>query len=70
MLDVDPTLIGLTTADHLEVDGFNYGDDSQNGLGPLNVTQGFRYEPIQTEVEISSGNGNKPSDVRAKYDLP
>ena len=70
VLDIDPTLIGLSLADHMEVDGFNYGDDPQNGLGPLNVTQGFRYEPVQTEIELASGNGNKPSDVRAKYDLP
>ncbi len=70
VLDIDPTLVGLTLADHMEVDGFNYGDDPQNGLGPLNVADGFRYEPVQTEVELSSGNGNKPSDIRAKYDLP
>ncbi len=70
VLDIDPTLVGLDPADHLWIDGFDYGDDPQNGLGPLNVNQGFRYEPIQTEVEISNANGNKPSDIRAKYDLP
>ncbi len=70
VLDVDPALLGLDLADHQLIDGFNYGDDPQNGLGPLTVSQGFRYEPVQTEIELATPNGNKPSDVRAKYDLP
>ncbi len=70
VLDIDPALVGLSLTDNLLIDGFNYGDDPQNGLGPLNVLQGFRYEPVQTEFELAIGNGNKPSDVRAKYDLP
>jgi len=39
-------------------------------IGLLSVAQGFRYEPVQTEFENALGNGNKPSDIRAKYDLP
>lgn len=70
VLDIDPAAVGLDLSDHMQVDGFDYGDDSQNGLGPLNVLSGFRYEPVQTEIELSAGNGNKPSYVRAKYDLP
>ncbi len=70
VLDIDPTQVGLSLSDHQLTNGFDYGDDSQNGLGPLLVSQGFRYEPVQTELELSTGNGNKPSDIRAKYDLP
>ena len=70
VLDIDPSTLGLDPADHLWIDGFDYGDDPQNGLGPLLVTTGFRYEPIQTELESAAANGNKPSDIRAKYDLP
>ena len=70
VLDIDPTLIGLASTDHRWVNGFNYGDDPQNGLGPLLVSSGFRYEPIQTELEQAAQSGDKPSDVRAKYDLP
>ncbi len=70
VLDIDPTAIGLTTNDHVQVDGFDYGDDLQNGLGFLGLAQGFRYEPIQTELELAGSNGNKPSDIRAKYALP
>ena len=70
VLDIDPALVGLDPADHLWVDGFDYGDDPQNGLGPLLVSSGFRYEPIQTELEQAGQTGDKPSDIRAKYDLP
>ncbi|MEM8963317.1 MAG: hypothetical protein AAGD38_17660 [Acidobacteriota bacterium] len=66
VLDIDPTRVGLDLADHLWVDGFDYGYDPQNGLGPLVVSPGFRYEPVQTDME----NGAKPSEVRGKYDLP
>ena len=70
VLDIDPALVGLDLGENMWIDGFDYGDDPQNGLGPLNVAQGFRYEPVQTEVELSASNGNKPSDIRSKYDLP
>jgi len=70
VLTIDPIRVGLGLSDHFFIDGFDYGDDPQNGLGPLSVNQGFRYEPVQTEVEDAAGNGNKPSDIRAKYALP
>ncbi len=70
VLTIDPTLVGLNLSDHQQIDGFDYGDDPQNGLGPLNVLQGFRYEPVQTEMELLGTNGNKPSAIRAKYALP
>eukprot|EP01084_Bolivina_argentea_P238346 400440_1 len=65
VLDIDPTLIGLSLLENMKINGFVYGDDLQNGLGYLNVPNGFRYEPVQTELE----NGNKPSFVKNKYNI-
>lgn len=69
VLTIDPNLLGLDMSDHLFINGFNYGNDSENGLGELNVLEGFRYEPFQTEFERALENENKPSDIKTKYNF-
>jgi hypothetical protein len=66
VVDIDPTEVGLDPALHLFVDGFDYGDDPENELGPIVVDEGFRYEPIQTEME----RGLSPAEVIDKYSIP
>jgi len=69
VLTIDPAIVGLGISNHIFVNGFNYGNDPKNGLGNLDVVQGFRYEPFQTEFEKALENGNKPSNIRAKYNF-
>ena len=70
VLDIDLDLFGLSSDDYIEVDGFNYGCDIQNGLGNLNVTKGFRYEPVQTELEIAISQWPwTVTDIYMKYNF-
>jgi len=69
VLNIDPSILGLDASQYIFVDGFNYGNDLQNGLGNLAVSHGFRYEPFQTEFEKAFENQNKPSDIRVKYNF-
>ncbi len=49
--------------DRLYVNGFEYGDHPDYGF--IKVESGFRYEPIQTDLE----NGLRPSEVMKKNGL-
>ena len=49
--------------DRLYVNGYEYGHHPDYGF--IKVDSGFRYEPIQTDLE----NGLKPSDIIKKYGI-